>query len=134
MLITIIPFIFKRKEAIIIVLLYLLIGALGIPVFAGYSGGVEKMYGPTSGFLWGFVFVVVILSFFKNNNNFREVFVLVLVGHLILFIPGLVVLKIQIPHSEIGVLFIKFVPAIIIKSVLAGFIVSQLKRLNNIDY
>lgn len=33
---------------------YLLLGALGMPVFAGFSGGVGVLLGVTGGFLWGF--------------------------------------------------------------------------------
>lgn len=35
--------------------LYLLIGTIGVPVFAGMSGGVSKLLGPTGGFIFGFI-------------------------------------------------------------------------------
>ena len=33
---------------------YLALGAVGLPVFAGFSGGVGSFLGVTGGFLWGF--------------------------------------------------------------------------------
>ena len=36
------------------VLVYLLLGAVGLPVFSGFTGGVGCFAGPTGGFLWGF--------------------------------------------------------------------------------
>ncbi|MDO5389657.1 MAG: biotin transporter BioY [Eubacteriales bacterium] len=37
--------------------LYLLIGTIGVPVFAGMSGGISKLLGPTGGFIFGFIFL-----------------------------------------------------------------------------
>lgn len=34
---------------------YLLLGAVGVPVFSGMRGGIGMLAGPTGGFLWGFV-------------------------------------------------------------------------------
>ncbi len=36
--------------------LYLLLGAVGLPVFSGFRGGVGHMLGPTGGYLIGFLF------------------------------------------------------------------------------
>lgn len=35
--------------------LYLLLGAIGLPVFAGFQSGAVALPGPTGGFLWGFL-------------------------------------------------------------------------------
>lgn len=37
------------------VAVYLLLGAVGIPVFAGYSGGLQVLVGPTGGYLIGYL-------------------------------------------------------------------------------
>ncbi len=34
---------------------YLLIGAVGVPVFSGFRGGFGVLAGPTGGYLWGFL-------------------------------------------------------------------------------
>ena len=34
---------------------YLLLRAAGLPVFSGFTGGVARFFGPTGGFLWGFL-------------------------------------------------------------------------------
>lgn len=36
------------------ILLYLLLGAVGLPVFSGFRGGISVLLGPTGGFLLGF--------------------------------------------------------------------------------
>lgn len=35
--------------------IYLLIGAVGLPVFSGFRGGLSQLLGVTGGFLWGFL-------------------------------------------------------------------------------
>ncbi len=37
------------------VLVYLALGAIGLPVFAGFSGGIGAFAGMAGGFLWGFL-------------------------------------------------------------------------------
>ena len=43
----------KRGAAAVAV--YLLIGIIGIPVFSGFSGGFQKLAGPTGGYLAGYL-------------------------------------------------------------------------------
>ena len=37
------------------ILLYLCLGAVGLPVFSGMQGGIGVLLGPNGGFLWGFL-------------------------------------------------------------------------------
>lgn len=41
---------------------YLLLGAAGIPVFAGGRAGLPVLVGPSGGYLWGFIFGVYLLG------------------------------------------------------------------------
>lgn len=47
------------RRGSIAVLLYILMGAVGLPVFAGFTGGVGKLMGPTGGYIVGFVFTAL---------------------------------------------------------------------------
>lgn len=38
------------------ILIYLLLGAAGMPVFSGFQGGFGTLLGITGGYLWGFLF------------------------------------------------------------------------------
>lgn len=44
------------------VAVYLLLGAMGVPVFAGFSGGIGVLLGPTGGFLAGFVLTALLVG------------------------------------------------------------------------
>lgn len=41
------------------VLVYLLLGAVGLPVFTGFKGGIGALLGTTGGYLLGFVFIAL---------------------------------------------------------------------------
>ena len=44
------------KRGFLAVVLYLLLGAAGMPVFSGFQGGIGCLAGVTGGYLWGFAF------------------------------------------------------------------------------
>lgn len=44
----------KPKEALASIGIYLVMGAIGLPVFSSMRGGISVLAGPTGGFLWGF--------------------------------------------------------------------------------
>ncbi len=48
------------------VLIYLLLGAIGVPVFAGFSGGVGSILGSTGGYIIGFLFSAVVMWFMEH--------------------------------------------------------------------
>lgn len=50
------------KRAPICVFLYIVIGALGLPVFSNYTGGIAKLLSPTGGFIIGYLFGVLVQS------------------------------------------------------------------------
>lgn len=59
------------------VILYLLIGVVGLPVFSAFQAGPGVLLGATGGFLTGFIFITLIGGFFdrkfKNNTVFSVV-------------------------------------------------------------
>ena len=48
------------------VLIYLLLGAIGVPVFAGFSGGVGSILGSTGGYIIGFLFSALVMWFMEH--------------------------------------------------------------------
>ena len=45
--------ILKPREATLAATLYLILGAIGLPVFAGGGGGLQAFFGPSAGYLLG---------------------------------------------------------------------------------
>ena len=48
-------------------LIYLLLGLVGLPVFSGGSAGAAKLFGPTGGYLVGYLFLALIAGAFVGR-------------------------------------------------------------------
>ena len=59
---TLIGYLFSWKKSILVVLIYVCLGAVGIPVFASFQGGVFHLISYTGGFVWGFFPLVLLCS------------------------------------------------------------------------
>lgn len=57
-------------------LVYILIGAVGVPVFTGFKGGFQALAGMTGGFIWGFVFMTLLCGLGAAQKN--KVFLVIL--------------------------------------------------------
>ncbi|HCL98815.1 MAG TPA: biotin transporter BioY [Fervidobacterium sp.] len=60
----------KPLDAFISMLLYLVLGAIGMPVFANFSAGFMHLVGPTSGYIWSFPLAAYMISALKSRNFF----------------------------------------------------------------
>jgi biotin transport system substrate-specific component len=73
------------------VALYLALGALGLPVFANGTGGLSVLFGPTSGFLFGFLLAVIVIGLLRDSQgkgSLRNAIAL-LVGILLIYATGI---------------------------------------------
>ena len=105
---------FKPKEAIFCVLVYLLAGFIGLPVFAGFRGGIATCLGPTGGFLWGFAIAIVITSFIAAMSEKLQVKLLsAALFMLISYICGLVQFAFVTGTTFVEAFFVSIVPFVI---------------------
>ena len=56
-------FVLGMKSGTISFIIYLLLGAIGVPVFSSFRGGLQVLAGPTGGYLIGFIFLALIMGF-----------------------------------------------------------------------
>ena len=58
---------------------YLVMGALGLPVFSAGTSGIGKLFGPTGGFYFGFLLSAIAMSMLKGKTpNFKRYAVITL--------------------------------------------------------
>ncbi len=71
---------------------YVLLGAAGLPVFAGMNGGLGAIFGNDGGFIVGFVFAALtmwlVLSRFKNKTSLQALIVSMIAGLLTCYAFG----------------------------------------------
>ena len=78
-----------RRCALMALLLYVGMGAIGLPVFAGYVGGGQVLVGPTGGFLMGYIFMVMVISLFcRRRRSVPRMVAGTLLGHLVCYAVG----------------------------------------------
>ena len=67
-MVNLIGLLLKPKHAAYTILIYLLMGLIGLPIFSGGTAGPGKLFGPTGGFYFGFLFAVILISMFKGDK------------------------------------------------------------------
>ncbi len=116
------------KDATISFLIYLLLGAFGLPVFSGFTGGMGKIAGPTGGYLIGFIFMTIIAGIFVERFANRRILIVtgMVLATLVAYFFGTVWLAFQMELPFTAALSIGVIPylpgdtAKIILAVLTG--------------
>ena len=125
--ITLAAIILGAKLSTISSLIYILLGAIGLPVLAGFSGGISKFVGPTGGFLISFPIMAFIIGYAVDHRSaFKGAFVVGLIaGTVVNYIVGIAMFCI-LTQSSVAVGFtacvLPFIPTAIIKAILASLI------------
>lgn len=57
------------RTAVLAVILYLLAGAVGLPIFAGGKAGLGVLFGPSGGYLVGFLFLAFIAGLARKTGT-----------------------------------------------------------------
>ncbi|MBI5145566.1 MAG: biotin transporter BioY [Candidatus Omnitrophica bacterium] len=91
---------------------YILLGILGLPIFTGAGSGPLYLFGPTAGYLWGFVLASLFIGKFikYSRDNFFLTLTLFCIGDLILLFSGVVWLKFIFGYHLAKLLLIGFLP------------------------
>lgn len=81
---------FNLKTSMTAMITYLLLGAVGVPVFANFKSGIAVLQGPTGGYLIGYVLTALIVWAFKQIKFKQTFFVTLgmLVGLTVCYVFG----------------------------------------------
>ena len=82
-------------DGLISILLYIVLGLIGVPVFSGFQGGVGHILGPTGGYIIGFIAIGIIYFLFelisRNSNNKKKMimgFISLSIGLVVCYLIG----------------------------------------------
>lgn len=114
------------------VMIYILLGLAGLPVFTGFIGGPGKLFGPTGGYIIGYIFMALICGFFVDKWSDRIVmkFLGMVLGTVVLYLFGTVWLAYQASYTFLQALAAGVLPYIPLDTVklIAGLLIgSQLR-------
>jgi len=122
------------KVGVATILLYLLEGIAGLPVFSNSPEkgvGVAYFVGPTMGYLIGFIFACFLAGYFKYNSNYLNNFLKILVSTSIIYFFGIMWLGNLIgwdkPILQLGVF--PFLLAELFKILLLTLLVNKIIKL-----
>lgn len=107
-------------------IVYLLMGGIGLPVFAKGAAGFQVLLGPTAGYLWGFIlcaFVVGLIS--EKFQSWQMNVFAMLLGLIIIYILGVLGLHFVLGLSIIKAIqvgIVPFLPGDALKLIAAGLI------------
>ncbi|QLB42242.1 MULTISPECIES: biotin transporter BioY [Mannheimia] len=125
---TVVGFAMGRKAATAAVLLYLFEGAIGLPVFAGGASGFHHFFGPTGGYLLGYIPTAYFLGYYSDKgvlNSFWKSLFVALIASVITFAFGLAQLSFFVPEGTVlQAGLYPFILGGVIKALLASVLVS----------
>jgi biotin transport system substrate-specific component len=119
--------------------LFIIAGAIGAPVFAnnGSPMGIARIVGPTGGYLLGYLLAALVAGFLVGFLRIGEkislwrIILAAVAGMLVVYVPGLVRLKIYMNATWTQALTVGFYPFIIgdaIKAIVAVLVCPRLRR------
>ena len=103
------------RWGLISVAVYLLAGAVGLPVFAGGTGGIGKFVGPTGGYLLGFAAAAYLIGIISESGRGRVAIdvIAMVAGTVIIYAFGVSWLKVVTGMSFSKALTVGMLPFLI---------------------
>ena len=121
-----IAYILKPRQVLTVVGIYLLLGAIGLPVFSGYMAGISRFASPGGGYLIGYLFLAGISSWFVQKYSAVSMQVIgMFLGTLVMYTLGTLWMANTTGISFLSALpagMLVFLPLDILKIILASYI------------
>ena len=119
------------KKGAISTLIYILLGAAGIPVFAGFTGGLGIVIGPTGGFIFSFPLMAITAGVGESKSNRVWLVFWLVLGTALNYLCGMFFFSLVMSSSlktAFAVCVLPFIPTGIIKIALVAVCGRMIKR------
>ncbi|MBR3737321.1 MAG: biotin transporter BioY [Eubacterium sp.] len=128
---------FGAKKGTFSVVIYILLGAIGVPVFSGFKGGIGALAGSTGGYIIGFIFTAFIVGIVSDKTSKLWAIALAMLGGVLVCYTfgtawfAIVYAKTNEPASLATILGWCVFPFLLpdaVKIILAALLTNRLKR------
>ena len=120
------------KRGTVSYLVYVLIGAVGVPVFSGFTGGLGKLAGATGGYIVGFIPMAVIAGLVIDRYRNRGLQLAgMIVGTAVCYAFGTAwfcFVMDSTPMAALSLCVIPFIPGDLVKMLLAMWVGPMIRR------
>lgn len=119
------------KLSVISVAVYILIGCIGLPVFANFRGGIAIIAGPTGGYILGYLLIAFVTGFvYKRTAKLFYAVLSMIFGTVLCYAVGTAwfcILTETSPYAALSVCVTPFLPADFLKIVATATIFKKIK-------
>lgn len=131
--VSLVAVILGAKKGMIATAVYLLLGLAGVPVFSGFRGGFGILFGPTGGYLVGYLFLAFFSGLLVQRHSERFVFypVAISLGMIFCYLFGTVVFVFVSKasfYAAFTACVLPFLPLDIVKIVVASVFGFSIKK------
>jgi len=103
------------KKGALAAFVYVLLGAIGLPVFAGFRGGIHMIIGPTGGYILSFPFMAFIVGFAADKKNLIWLTLGLVAGALLNLSMGTLQFAFVTGNTVQAAFFMAFAPFVLIE-------------------
>ena len=119
-------FVLTPRQTFLVIAVYILLGATGLPVFAGASG-LSRLLGPAGGFYFAWLVAYPLVSRFKGQKDDFRRFALanILIGIPLTYVGGLISMMLLLDVNfwqAMTMAVFPFIPGDIMKALAAAFL------------
>lgn len=121
------------KKAGLTIVVWILLGCIGLPVFSNGQSGIGVLAGPTGGYIIGYLVAAILISLLRHNQNktIRNLIVTIAVGIPVIYLLGAVRMA-AVVHvgwkTAIATGVLPFIVGDILKCVIAVYLVKPIYR------
>lgn len=128
----------KRLNGVSAVVLYIIIGIIGVPVFSNFRGGISVIIGPTGGFILSYIPMALIISLMTsiNKGKIYWYYISMLIATIVCYLLGSIWFMLIMNVSFVDTLKICVLPFIVfdlVKIAIAGTVSYILNRKANFE-
>lgn len=114
------------KNGFLSVFAYILLGAVGLPVFAGFGGGIGVLFGPTGGYIWGFLFIPLVFGLLSNFSSKKHQALYCFAGLVLCYLLGSVWYAVYVEETAFHMVLIMGVLPFILPDVAKLYLASKI--------